>query len=330
MSDHAAQHAKALVTGAAGIAVLCAMDGVIKHLVATNDALVVTLGRYIFGAGFAIAIWMQSGRPVLTREMWKAHALRGVVIAVAASLFFWCLSVLPLAELIVITFVAPLMVPFMARAVLGEKIRPRSMIAAIAGFAGVIIAATGGSLALMDEERMLGVAGALASAVTYALSVTLLRGRAGKDGPVAIGVLASVIPGAILALPTLLTGELPPASELPDFLLLGALAAGGIYLLARAYGHAEAQMLAPLEYTALIWAALIGFFFFAEIPRPQVWAGAVIIVAACLWGARNEKTKEALDRRLTSGVTLTQIGVQSTGGSRAALDADCRQHDEEQ
>lgn len=290
MTDN--QTLRALLYAAAGIAVLCAMDGVIKHLVATNDSLVVTFGRYIFGAAFAFVIWARSGRPRLTREMWRAHALRGVVIAIAASLFFWCLSVLPLAELIVITFIAPLLVPFMARAVLGERIRPLSMIAAIVGFGGVVVAAAGGDLFSMDEKKMLGVAGALGSAVAYALSITLLRGRAGRDGAAAVGVLGSVIPGALLAAPTILTGEWPPVTDLPDFLLLGALASAGIWLLARAYANAEAQMLAPLEYTALIWAALIGFVFFAEIPRPQVWIGAVIIVGACLWGAR--ETKEPL------------------------------------
>ncbi|MEK7265880.1 MAG: DMT family transporter, partial [Pseudomonadota bacterium] len=127
------------------------------------------------------------------------------------------------------------------------------------------------------------------SAVTYALSITLLRGRAGKDGPIAIGVLSSVIPGAIITLPTVLTGELPPLSDLPSFLALGALAAAGMYFLARAYANAEAQVLAPLEYTALIWGALVGFFFFSEVPRVQVWIGGAVIIAACLWGAQKEK-----------------------------------------
>jgi S-adenosylmethionine uptake transporter len=300
-SGHVSQ-LKAIAIAAAGIAVLCGMDGVIKHLVATNDVLVVTLGRYIFGAAFALLIWVRSGRPGLTRDMWVAHSKRGVVIAFAATSFFWCLSVLPLAEVIVITFIAPLLVPFMARVVLGERIRPRSMIAGLAGFAGVIVAAAGGDNFAPDNQRLLGIAAALFSAVTYALSVTLLRGRASKDGPVVIGVLGAVIPGAIIAIPAMATGALPPAGDLPDFLALGALAATGMYLLARAYGHAEAQVLAPLEYTALIWAAMVGFFFFGEVPRPQVWVGAAIIVAACLWGA--QKGKEPLLTPFAPGAPL--------------------------
>ncbi|MGE0183257.1 MAG: DMT family transporter [Parvularculaceae bacterium] len=291
MSPRIDHHYRAIAYGAAGIAVLCAMDGVIKHLVATNNVLVVTLGRYLFGAAFALAIWLRAGRPTLTREMWKAHALRGFVIAMAATSFFWCLSVLPLAELIVITFVAPLLVPFMASVVLGEKVRPRSLIAGLAGFSGVIVAAWGGDNFSPDNQRLLGIAGALFSAVTYALSIVLLRGRAGKDGAEAVGVLGALIPGLIVALPALIVGEAPPASDLPEFLALGALAATGIYLLARAYANAEAQVLAPLEFTALIWASLIGFLFFSETPRPQVWLGGAIIVAACLWGAQKEKDK---------------------------------------
>lgn len=282
---------RALTTGAAGIAVLCAMDGVIKHLVATNDALVVTLGRYVFGAGFALLIWLRSGKPALTAERWRAHALRGVVIAIAATLFFWSLGVLPLAELIVISFIAPLIMPFMARAVLGEKLRLKSIIAVAAGFVGVLVASLGAPSVRSDEMHMLGIAAAVASAVTYALSLTLLRGRAGKDGAAVVGLLGSIIPGAIVALPALATGEAPPASDLPAFALMGGLAAGGIWLYSSAYAHAEAQRMAPLEYTALIWAALIGFLFFAEIPRPQVFAGATVIIAACLWSAQGEKAK---------------------------------------
>lgn len=291
MTPDADHHYKAVALGAAGIAVLCVMDGVIKHLVATNDALVVTLGRYVFGAFFALVIWMRSGRPAITRDMWKAHALRGVVIAMAATSFFWCLSVLPLAELIVITFVAPLIVPFVARVIIGEKVRARSIAAGLAGFAGVIVASTGGDNFAADNQRMLGIAAAVFSAVAYAVSITLLRGRAGKDGAPVIGILSTVIPGAIIAIPTLLTGELPPASDLPDFLALGAIAAAGMYLLARAYAGAEAQVLAPLEFTALVWATLVGFLFFGEVPRPQVLIGGVVIVAACLWGAQKEKRK---------------------------------------
>jgi drug/metabolite transporter (DMT)-like permease len=283
-----------LALAAAAIALLSAMDGVIKHLVADHSSLIVTLGRYVFGAGFAALIWLHAGRPVLTGEIWRAHALRGAVIAVSASLFFWSLTVLPLAEVVTIAFLAPLLVPFAAWAILGERARVTSVLAGLAGFAGVGVSMIGAPPAEAGSNHALGVAAVLGAAVTYAVSVTLLRGRAGKDGAAVVGLMATLIPGAFVAGPALLSGPLPKLDAVPAFLLMGLLAAAGMWLLAKAYAGAEAQRLAPLEFTGLPWAALIGWVFFAEVPRPAVWAGAAIIVAACLAAAW-------LDRRGAEG-----------------------------
>lgn len=277
---------KAVAFATLGIALLCFMDSAIKHLVATNDFLVVVFGRYVFAALFAAVLWFQAKRPPISPEAWRAHALRGCVIAVAAVTFFWSLTALPLVEVIVISFVAPLIIPFTARLMLGERIRPRNVVAGLAGFAGVMAASLGAPAEAISDKRMAGIAAVLIAAVAYSVSMTMLRGRAGKDGPEIVGLLAAVIPGAIVAGPALVTGDAPPAADLPYFALLGLFAAGGMYYLAKAYAGAEAQVLAPVEYTALIWAALLGWFLFAEPVRNEVWAGAAIIIASCVWGAR--------------------------------------------
>lgn len=283
------RHLAAVAYGAIGVALLCFMDAVIKHLAATNDTLVVVFGRYLFAALFAGALWLRVGRPPVTRDAWRAHAVRGVIIAISATTFFWSLSVLPLVEVIVIAFLAPLLMPFSARFMLGEHFRPRNIAAGLLGFCGVLIASLGAPAEAASDQRLLGICAVLVAAVAYAISMTMLRGRAGKDGPELVGLLAAVIPGAIIAGPALVMGSAPPAGDLPAFALLGLFAAGGMYCLAKAYAGAETQVLAPLEYTALLWAAAIGWFLFAEPVRPQVWIGAVIIIAACIWGARDEK-----------------------------------------
>ncbi|MFN3960757.1 MAG: DMT family transporter [Parvularculaceae bacterium] len=279
-------HYAAVAQGAAGVALLCFMDAVIKHLVATNDTLVVVFGRYVFAALFAAMLWVRAGRPALTADALKAHGLRGAVISVSAVAFFWSLSALPLVEVIVISFLAPLMMPFTSRLMLGERLRPRNIAAGVLGFAGVLVASLGAPPEAASDRRMLGIAAVLIAAVAYSVSMTMLRGRAGKDGPEIVGLLAALIPGAFVALPAFLTGAAPPAGDFPAFVLLGLFAAGGMYFLAKAYAGAETQVLAPLEYTALLWAAAIGWFLFAEPVRAPIWAGAAIIIAACLWGAR--------------------------------------------
>ena len=120
--------------------------------------------------------------------------------------------------------------------------------------------------------------------------------------------MTSVVPGAILFIPALLlafnVSELVNASfgtSLPTFsgplvftewwffLQLGALAAVFMYLMAQAYARAEAQQLAPIHYTELIYASAIGYVIFHETPRVQIYLGAALIIAACLWAAYDER-----------------------------------------
>jgi S-adenosylmethionine uptake transporter len=77
---------------------------------------------------------------------------------------------------------------------------------------------------------------------------------------------------------------------------MGALAAAFMYLMARAYAAAEAQQLAPIHYTELIWATAIGYVVFKETPRLEIYLGAALIIAACLFAAYDER-RIALTKR---------------------------------
>lgn len=272
-----------------GVMALSAMDATIKHLSATNHTLIVVLGRYFFGTLFSLAIWQHAGRPAITPEMWRAHGVRGFVIAIAATSFFWSLTVLPLAEAVTLAFFYPLIAPFVAFALIGEKPRMTSLMAAGLGFVGVVIALQGAPSTQAQPLYWWGVGAVVLSTFAFAVSIVLMRARAPTDGAPVVGLLASFIPGLIVAGPAIALAPPPLLADWPFFVLLGALAAAGMYLLARAYAKAEAQQLAPIHYSELVWAALIGYFVFQETPRPQVLAGAVLIIAACLYAAYDER-----------------------------------------
>ncbi|KAF0179906.1 MAG: DMT family transporter [Hyphomonadaceae bacterium] len=274
---------------AIGTALLCVMDAVIKHLSITNSALAIALGRYVFGAAAAGAIWNAAGRPGITMEMVRAHALRAVLIATSAWCFFYALGQLELVEAITLGFVAPLLVPFAAWALLGEKPRVTNVAAGVIGFIGAVIAANGQPIEDQSPERIAGIAAALTASVTYALSIALLRQRADKDGAPVVGLMQTLLPMAIVAGPAIMLSPLPPLGDLPWFLVMGTLGATGWYLLIKAYARTEAQRLAPLEFTALIWASFFGYVLFSETPRPQVYAGAALIISACLFAAWEER-----------------------------------------
>ena len=273
----------------AAIAAGSMMDATIKHLALTNHVLLVTFGRYLFGTLFSLAIWQRAGMPAISAEMWRAHGLRGFVIAVCAVTFFWALSVLPLAEAVTLSFIYPLLAPFVARIVLKEQVRPSSVVCALIGFAGVIVAMQGAPSEAESPQHDLGVAAVLISAAFFSIAMVLLRERAQKDGAPIVGLMTSFVPGVILLGPTLVYATPPVLADWPFFLLMGALAAVFMYLMARAYAAAEAQQLAPIHYTELLWATAIGFIVFHEAPRVQIYLGAALIIAACLYAAYDER-----------------------------------------
>jgi len=101
--------------------------------------------------------------------------------------------------------------------------------------------------------------------------------------------MSSLIPGLIIATPAIALSAPPNLSDWPVFVLMGALAAGFMYVLARAYAAAEAQQLAPIHYSELIWASLLGYVIFQEVPRAEIYFGAALIIGACLYAAYDER-----------------------------------------
>ena len=278
-----------LLVALAAVVLACAMDAIIKHLGATYSALTIAFARFGFGALVASGIYAFVRPGPIARGAIVIHVLRGLSIVFSALTFFYALAVLPLAEANVLGFAAPLYVPFLARALLKERLSAMSLAAAAAGFIGVVIAAYRPGGAPMDARHWSGIAAVCVSAPLYALSVVMLRYRAAADGPVRIGVMGNVLPALFLAVPALTLAPLPAMRDLPVFMAVGALGATFWLMLTWAYAHAPAQRIAPLDYTSLIWASLWGYLFFQEIPRPQTLLGAAIIVCACLLLAWEER-----------------------------------------
>ncbi len=128
----------------------------------------------------------------------------------------------------------------------------------------------------------LGVAAALFSAVTYAFNLILLRRIALKEHPAVIVAFQNGGPALLLAVPAALAFVPLTGHDVLVYLAAGALGVAGHLMLTSAFARAEASRLAPLEYTALIWASLLGYAFFDEVPLITTYAGAVLIVAGAI------------------------------------------------
>ncbi|TRW17975.1 DMT family transporter [Glacieibacterium frigidum] len=276
---------------AGGVAALCALDAAVKHLTLGHALLLVVFGRYATGTVFALAVWQWQGRPPFTREMLVPHLVRGVLIALTATLFFYAIHRLPLAEAITLSFTAPLMIPPLAQLFIGEKMRGPVLGAAALGFVGVMVTVQGAPS--FSGERLPALAAILAASLTYALSAIAMRSRAALDGATRLTLSGSLIPLALLA-PFAVGEPFPAVESWGWFAAAGLFGNLGIQLLARAYAEVEVQVLGVLEFTALFWAALFGWLLFDEGVRPQVWLGAAIIASACLLAARSSRKVDGI------------------------------------
>ncbi|MEM0986537.1 MAG: DMT family transporter [Pseudomonadota bacterium] len=287
-----------IVIAAFGVFCGCAIDVFVKALSASIPVLELTVWRFVFGGLIALGIFIAWRRSWPTWEAWRFHTMRGVVHLGAALLFFYSLTQLGLAEATVIGFTAALMIAPIARVLLGERFGTLTIVATVIGCLGALLTASGPTPGgPPDGERVLGTAAVLGSALCYATSVVLLRMRAQKEDALTIVMLANVLPG-LIGLPLLLMADptLDP-DVVPSLIMLGFFGLGIWWLFTLAYARAPAQKLAPVEYTAVIWSALFGALIFGEVPGWTLYAGASIIVAACLLAGFEDSLLHAIRRR---------------------------------
>lgn len=261
----------------AGLALLCIMDALLKEVGSRYPTFQLALVRFLCGSLWALAAVaiLRPGFP--SRETIRINALRGTIGAFTATTFFYAIQTLPLADAIAISFVSPLFLALFGALILGEKIGRFTGIGLAIGFGGMVVMAFGqgmGGTAL----HFPGVAAALASAVLYAMSMTLLRQRAQQDALVIIVLFQNIVPATILVLPGLFVWVPMRAGDLVFFLAIGGLGLAGHLLMAMAFKRAEAARLAPTEYSALLYAAVLGFVFFGEVPGLATLAGSGLII----------------------------------------------------
>jgi S-adenosylmethionine uptake transporter len=273
-----------------GIAFFSAMDAVMKHLSIALGAYNAMFWRVMAGAALGGILYFALRSPWPTRRAMRLHITRGLLTSVMGFLFFWGLARVPLAQGIALSFVAPLIALYLAAALLGEKIERGAIFGSLLGVAGVLVILGGQAQARMGPEAFQGAMAILASAVLYAWNIVLMRQQALQAKPVEIAFFSGLyVTLAYLTVAPFFVA-VPPMDEVPTIIAAAALGFASLMLLSWAYARAQAQHLAPVEYTALVWAAMFGILFFAEPVRPLTLTGATMIVAACYIATRRRPT----------------------------------------
>jgi S-adenosylmethionine uptake transporter len=280
----------AYAAAVAGIALFSIMDMVMKGLTLAIGTFSALLWRSLIGIALAGIPFLATRNPWPKGTALRLHLLRGTIMVPMAIFFFWGLARVPMAQAVALTFIAPLIALVLAALILGEPIGRRTVGGSIAAFAGVIVIFIGQAHADLKPEVLLGSIAILGSALIYAFNIIVMRRQAQHAGPIEIAFFQNLVIGAFLALAAPAMGaHALPGRHWAELVLAAGLAIGSLMLLGWGYARAGAAYLSTTEYTAFLWAMLLGWLRFREHVSFFTLAGAALIVAGCLAAARTRK-----------------------------------------
>ena len=268
-------------------------DKIVAHLMfavmfasAKSVGVAVPIGQVLFwrsGVGILVIIAFAAAThrlALLATNRIDTHAFRSLSGVTSMFCNFSAFSLLPLADATAIGFTQPLFVVVMAALMLGEQVRVYRWSAVILGLAGVIIII--GPHATLGGNHLVGALYALTGAALSALAMIFLRRMSAHEHSITIAFYF-MLTTIVLSSFSFLLGWTPLDNTQMSALILTGFAGGiGQLCLSYSYRFAEASVLAPFDYTALLWAAALGYFVFGDFPILQVWIGAGFVIAAGL------------------------------------------------
>jgi drug/metabolite transporter (DMT)-like permease len=209
------------------------------------------------------------------------HAARAVLVSVAQVLGYYALSRMFVADVTAINFARPLCITILAVLVLGERVEWRRWAATAIGFAGVIVMVRPGAGGV--DPAALAAVGTM---LMFAVSGVIIARYADTERPIQYVFFYNAGATAMFAVPAILVWRDPTAADLALMFLLAMLGLWAEICSIKALSSGEASVVGPIEYVRLIFAALLGYMLFAEVPDAATWIGAAVIIASALYVAR--------------------------------------------
>ncbi len=256
-----------------------------RQLSTELDSFVVTFWRNLFGLVFMLPWLARHGLGSLRTGRFGWFTLRAVISLISMLCGFTSLAMLPFADAISLSFTAPLFATLLAATVLKEQVRFRRWSATIAGFIGVLIIMRPG-VSSFSLGEILAVTGAFLSAVVSMIVKDLSR----TEGSQAIVTYMVLLLTPMSLVPALPYWSWPSLAGWPFVIGMGLFGTLGHLCWVRGFALADASAVMPYDYVRLIFAAIIGYFAFAETPDGYTLVGSAVIIAAGLYIAHREAT----------------------------------------
>ena len=271
---------------AAGL-VFTILNTILKRLSQDLDPMLIGVLRYSMGALVILPPALRLGFRALWSRAPKLQFARGVLHTCGIMLWLAAIPTVTLAELTAIGFSGPIFTCLGAVLFLGERMTGARWAAVIIGVRGVllvVVPVTGAGFAGVSKGTLLTLASVPVFAASFLVAKVLTR----HDRP-EVMVLWQHLWTAGLLMPFALAAWSPPeAWHWGVFVASGFLGAGGHYCMTRAFRTADISAVQPVKFLELIWATLLGFVVFGNLPTAATVLGGVVILATTLWLARRE------------------------------------------
>ena len=256
---------------------------IIRHLSAELDSFEIAFFRNLFGVVFMMPWLMSAGVTRLRTRRLGHYVLRALAATGAQLCWFTAVTIMPLAEATALNFISPLFAVIGAALILGETVGRRRAAAVLVGFAGAAIILRPGIEAFTPAAAIV-----LAASLFQALAQLAARSLSSTESPNLIVLYQSLMMTPMTGVAALLVWVTPSWQAFGWLAAIGLVSTLGQQALVRGFRAAEASVVAPFNYSRLIFAALLAYLFFGEVADLWTWVGATVIFGATVYSARRE------------------------------------------
>lgn len=261
------------------------MHGLVRFVSEVLPPFQIAFFRNIFGLAFLFPILMRSQFAILRTKRIRLHALRGVINMAAMLMFFTALSISPIAKVTALSFTAPIFMAILAVVVLGERFRIYRWVAIFLGFAGMLIILRPGFVVIDKGAILVTVAAGL-----WAVAMIIIKILSRTESSLTIVAYMGIFLGLFSIAPAFWVWQPFGLPTLGWMILIGLFGSIAQIAISQSFKETDPTAVMPFDFLKLIWTAMIGAWFFAEIPDIYTWVGAAVIFLAGFFIALRERS----------------------------------------
>ncbi len=279
-----------------GIALMCfaglcfvIMNTLVKHLAQTYPVPFIVWARYFFHVLLILVVFPRRVPYLLVSGRKGLQVARSVLVLAATTCMFFAVQSLPLADVVAVAFMAPLLATALSVVMLKEHVGPRRWAAVLAGFVGVLVVIRPGA-GIMDWMALLP----LGMALFYALYQITTRLVSGLADPVNSLFYTAIVGAAATSAAVPFFWAQPTPAAWAMLAATGIFGGVGHFAVIKAMERAAVSVITPFSYVEMVWATAAGLMVFGEFPDVWTWVGAGIVVASGIYVLHRESQRAGL------------------------------------